>query len=443
MRATLDHVGIAVKDLAAALAFYRDALGLEIDAPEEVSSQRVRAHFVPVGESKLELLEATAPDSAIAKYVEKRGPGLHHITLRVENLHAALAQLKARGARLIDEQPRPGAEGALVAFIHPSSAHGVLVELKQWAVGGRRSSGGGGQPATSPRPPDPSVTRDARVQRFSVGDMELTSLCDGFFRLDGGSMFGVVPKPLWSKKAPADDRNRITLAMRPLIIRGMRTMIIDAGLGDKDNREFHEIYGVDRTRNLDHTLAEAGLSAEDIDIVLASHLHFDNAGGFTVRDGAGRIRPRFPRAQYVVRRGEWDDALQTHERNRASYLADNYAPLADAGVLQLVDDDQTIMPGVKVRRTGGHTMHHQIVVIESGGKTAAFVAGMMPTPAHAPDAWIMGCDLYPMDTLGAKKQFVKEAMAKDILVFFEHDPAVAAGYIREQDGKRRVVPAVS
>jgi glyoxylase-like metal-dependent hydrolase (beta-lactamase superfamily II) len=223
----------------------------------------------------------------------------------------------------------------------------------------------------------------------------------------------------------------------------MRTMIVDAGLGDKDNRAFHEIYGVDRTRNLDHTLAEAGLSAEDIDIVLASHLHFDTAGGFTVRDGAGRIRPRFPRAQYVVRRGEWDDALHTHERNRASYLADNYAPLADAGVLQLVDDDQTIMPGVKVRRTGGHTMHHQIVVIESGGKTAAFVAGMMPTPAHAPDAWIMGCDLYPMDTLGAKKQFVKEAMAKDILVFFEHDPAVAAGYIREQDGKRRVVPAVS
>src|SRR5438552_1082593 len=131
MKAILDHIGIAVKDLPAALAFYRDALGLEIDAPEDVVSQRVRAHFVPVGESKLELLEATAPGSPIAKYVEKRGPGLHHITLRVEDIHAALAQLKNRGARLIDEQPRPGAEGALVAFIHPSSAHGVLVELKQ------------------------------------------------------------------------------------------------------------------------------------------------------------------------------------------------------------------------------------------------------------------------------------------------------------------------
>ena len=131
MKAVLDHVGIAVKDLSAALAFYRDALGLEIEAPEEVASQRVRAHFVPVGESKLELLEATAPDSPIAKYVDTRGPGLHHITLRVDDIHAALAQLKARGARLIDEQPRPGAEGALVAFVHPAAAHGVLVELKQ------------------------------------------------------------------------------------------------------------------------------------------------------------------------------------------------------------------------------------------------------------------------------------------------------------------------
>jgi len=131
MRAVLDHVGIAVRDLVAALAFYRDSLGLEIEKSEDVVSQRVRAHFIPVGESKLELLEATTPDSPIARYLEKRGPGLHHITLRVENIQAALDQLKSRGVRLIDEQPRRGVEGALVAFIHPSSAGGVLVELKQ------------------------------------------------------------------------------------------------------------------------------------------------------------------------------------------------------------------------------------------------------------------------------------------------------------------------
>src|SRR3954470_17450655 len=131
MKATLDHVGIAVADLGQALAFYRDALGLEVEAPEEVASQRVRAHFIPAGESALELLEATADDSPIAKYVAKRGPGLHHVTLRVPDLRAALARLKAKGVRLIDETPRPGAHGSLVAFVHPSSSHGVLVELKQ------------------------------------------------------------------------------------------------------------------------------------------------------------------------------------------------------------------------------------------------------------------------------------------------------------------------
>ena len=134
MKATLDHIGIAVADLSAALAFYRDALGLEIEAPEDVASQRVRAHFIPAGGAALELLEATAEDSPIAKYVAKRGPGLHHITLRVDDIRAALAQLKEKGVRLIDESPREGAHGSLVAFIHPASAHGVLVELKQQGV---------------------------------------------------------------------------------------------------------------------------------------------------------------------------------------------------------------------------------------------------------------------------------------------------------------------
>jgi len=148
MKAVLDHIGIAVKDLQAALAFYRDALGLEIEAPEEVPSQHVRAHFIPVGEAqlrgagaravRLELLEATAAESPIAKYIDKRGPGLHHITLRVPDLRAALAALKARGARLIDEEPRPGAEGSLIAFVHPSATGGVLIELKQQAGAGPR-----------------------------------------------------------------------------------------------------------------------------------------------------------------------------------------------------------------------------------------------------------------------------------------------------------------
>jgi len=442
MKAVLDHVGIAVKDLSAALAFYRDALGLEIEAPEDVASQRVRAHFIPVGESSLELLEATAPDSPIAAFVGKRGPRLHHITLRVDDIIAALAQLKSRGARLIDEQPRAGAAGSLVAFIHPSAAHGVLVELKQHAVPSAKHRAPGIEPsAPSTEHSAVAIGQPAPVRRYSLGDLELISLCDGFFHLDGGAMFGVVPKPLWAPKAPPDDRNRITLAMRPLIVRGARTMIIDAGVGDKENAKFAEIYGLDRGRHLDHTLADAGIAPEDIEIVLASHLHFDHAGGFTMRGADGKVRPRFPRAQYVVRRGEWDDATHPNERNRASYFADNYVPLADAGVLQLVDEDQTIMPGVRVRRTGGHTMHHQMVIIESGGKAAAFVADLIPTAAHVPDPWIMGYDLYPLDTLAAKKTFVGEAIAREMLIFFEHDPAIAAGYISQEDGKRRLIPA--
>jgi len=417
MKAVLDHVGIAVKDLSAELAFYRDALGLHVDVPEDVASQRVRAHFIATGQSALELLEATASDSAIAKYVEKRGPGLHHITLRVDDILAALEQLKSKGVRLIDEHPRPGAEASLVAFIHPSSAHGVLVELKEAVVS------------------HPSDT--SQVRRYRVGELELISLFDGFIRLDGGAMFGVVPKPLWEKQTPPDDRGRILLAMRPLVVRGVRTMLIDAGLGDKDDAKFHDIYGVDRSRNLDTTLAEAGLRPEDIDIVLASHLHFDHCGGFTYKASDGRIRPKFPRAQYVVRRGEWDDATHPNERNRASYLPANYVPLADAGVLQLVDDDQTIMPGVRVKRTGGHCMHHQIIYIEGGGKTAVFAADLVPTTAHLPNAWIMGYDLYPMDTLAAKKAFFADVAEKDALVFFEHDPAVAAAHVREDKGKRR------
>jgi purine nucleoside phosphorylase len=165
------------------------------------------------------------------------------------------------------------------------------------------------------------------------------------------------------------------------------------------------------------------VAPEDIDIVLATHLHFDHAGGFTYRDRSGAVRPRFPNARYVVRRGEWNDATKPHERNRASYLADNFVPLKEAGVIDFTDEDGSIMPCVRVQRTGGHTMHHQIVWIESGADRAVFLADLMPTSAHLPDPWIMGYDLYPMDTLFAKQAFARAVAQRETLVFFEHDPA--------------------
>src|SRR3954465_14838548 len=276
---------------------------------------------------------------------------------------------------------------------------------------------------------------------MKFGDLELTSLFDGFFRLDGGAMFGVVPKPLWEKRTAADDKNRILLAMRPLLVRSAAGVtLIDAGVGEKMDAKNSAIYAIDRTRNLDHSLADAGLAADGVDLVLASHLHFDHAGGFTSRDADGAIRPRFPRARYVVRAAEWEDATHPHERNRASYLPENFVPLMTAGVVDLIPDDRAIVPGVRVVRTGGHTMHHQIVVIESGSRSAVFAADLIPTTAHIDAPWIMGYDLYPMDTLACKRTFVREAIDREYLIFFEPDPVIAAGYIREKDGRKYVEP---
>jgi glyoxylase-like metal-dependent hydrolase (beta-lactamase superfamily II) len=277
---------------------------------------------------------------------------------------------------------------------------------------------------------------------MQLGDLELISLCDGSFRLDGGAMFGVVPKPLWERRAPADERNRIRLSMRPLLVRGEKTMIIDAGVGEKMDPKSIEIYAIDRTPTVGQGLAAAGLREEDVDVVLASHLHFDHAGGFTRRDASGAVVPVFPRARYVARTAEYEDATHPNERNRASYPAENFVPLREAGVLDLVDEDAAIMPGVRVVRTGGHTMHHQIVYIESGGRTAVFAADLIPTTAHIDNAWLMGYDLYPMQSLAFKRTFIREAIDREYLIFFEHDPDVAAGVIREANGRRFVEPGV-
>ena len=250
MKATLDHIGVAVRGLSDAIAFYRDALGLEVSEPTDVPSERVRAVFVAVGQASIELLEATAPDSAIARSIERRGEGLHHVTLAVDDLSAALAQLKARGVRLVDETPRPGAHGTRVAFVHPSSTGGVLLELKE------RTSGSWGSRLI------------VRSLSIPFGPFELTPVIDGFFALDGGAMFGVVPKPLWEKVAPPDERNRIRMAMRAWLVRGGgRTVLVDAGCGDKLDRKAADIYGLARDYNLGHALADAGETPESIDLV--------------------------------------------------------------------------------------------------------------------------------------------------------------------------------
>jgi glyoxylase-like metal-dependent hydrolase (beta-lactamase superfamily II) len=275
---------------------------------------------------------------------------------------------------------------------------------------------------------------------MKFGEFDVVPLLDGFLRLDGGAMFGVVPKPLWQKRTEADERNRIPLGLRPLLVRTPgRNILIDAGIGGKVTPKDAEIYAVDRRPGLEASLASVGLTPDDIDVVIASHLHFDHAGGFT-RVAGDRLVPAFPRAAYYVRRGEWEDATHPHERNRASYLAENFVPLEDAGVLKFIEGDGDLFPGVSVWRTGGHTMHHQIVRIESGGRAGVFTADLMPTSAHVDPPWIMGYDLYPMDTLQYKKAFLAEAIAREYVIFFEHDPVIAAGVIRETGGRLSVEP---
>lgn len=272
------------------------------------------------------------------------------------------------------------------------------------------------------------------------GDFEVLPQTDGFFRLDGGAMFGVVPKPLWQKRTEPDDRNRIRLGLRPLLVRTPHhTVLIDAGIGAKMSAKDADIYGIDRALDLTASLAASGTTPGDIDVVIATHLHFDHAGGFTTLH-AGDVTPAFPNARYYVRRGEWADATHPHERNRASYLPENFVPLEQAGVVTFTDDDREILPGIRVQRTGGHTMHHQMVRIESGDRTGVFVADLIPTTAHVDEPWIMGYDLYPMDTLVFKKQFIREAIDREYVIFFEHDPAIPAGIIRERQGRKFVEP---
>jgi glyoxylase-like metal-dependent hydrolase (beta-lactamase superfamily II) len=273
------------------------------------------------------------------------------------------------------------------------------------------------------------------------GEFEVTPLIDRTFRLDGGAMFGSVPKTLWERRAPADEKNRIAMATRPLLVRTPHEVIlIDAGIGGKMSPKETAIYAIEPAPGLEASLASAGVTPNDIDVVIASHLHFDHAGGFTTLVD-GLLVPTFPRATYYVRRGEWEDATHPHERNRASYLSANFLPLESAGVVRFIEADGDIRPGIGVWRTGGHCMHHQLIRIDGGGRTGVFVADLMPTAAHVDAPWIMGYDLYPMDTLAYKKRFLAEAVPGEYVIFFEHDPAMPAGIIRETGGRLRVEPA--
>lgn len=281
------------------------------------------------------------------------------------------------------------------------------------------------------------------VVRIDLGNLRVHVLHDGLFRLDGGAMFGVVPRTLWERRTIPDERNRIALAMRPMLVEGdWGRLLVDCGAGDAWTEKERDVFAFDRARTLVDALDELGLSPETIPLVVPTHLHWDHCGGGICESPHGPV-PTFPNARYLIRQAEWEDATHPHARNRASYRTQDFMPLRDAGVVDFFDGDHEVRPGVRVVRTGGHTGQHQIVRIESGGRTLVFPADLIPTTAHVNDAWIPGYDLFPMETLRVKQQLVRDAVDQEHVVVFEHDPLVAAGYIREQGGQRYVEPLLN
>lgn len=290
------------------------------------------------------------------------------------------------------------------------------------------------------------MTEAARplVQTRTLGRFRLHALDAGRQRLDGGAMFGVVPRPLWERRIAPDDRNRIPLAMRCLLVETPDTLIlIDNGAGNKESAKFQEIYGLENRpgegapgpTRLEEALAAAGHAPADVEWMIDSHLHFDHAGGNTHRDAEGRIQLSFPRARYIMQRGEWEFAHWRNERIQASYLPHNFDPVEAAGQLELVDGPRQIVPGVYLLPTPGHTPHHQSILLQSEDETACFLADVIPTSAHLPLPWVMGYDVEPLVTMESKRELLAEAEEQGWLLIFEHDPVVAWGHVTADRGK--------
>jgi len=274
---------------------------------------------------------------------------------------------------------------------------------------------------------------------MKFGDFELFVVSDGRFRLDGGAMFGVVPRVLWEKSDPPDHRNRILLGLNCLLIdTGSHKVLVDTGIGDKFTEKFATIYGIDKSQNLLGSLEKVGVTAAEITHVVLTHLHFDHCGGNTRRHDDGRLYPTFPNARYCVQRGELEVAMNPDPRSKASYLPENWQPLQEADQLVLIEGNQTIVPGVETLVTGGHTRDHQVVIVRSNGQTACFLADLCPTTSHVRLPYVMSYDLYPKQTMEAKQKVLRQALEEHWLLIFEHAPRVVAGYLKEVDEKLQV-----
>ena len=257
-----------------------------------------------------------------------------------------------------------------------------------------------------------------------LGDYQVEILQDTEFRLDGGAMFGVVPRKLWARECPPDDENRIRMNMNCVFIdTGAEKVLIETGIGDKWTEKQASMYGIDRIRPLGETLAtRTGVTADEITIVVNTHLHFDHAGGNTKPDAEGKPVPSFPNARYFVSRAELEHADGPTERDRASYLPENWRPLVESGQLEAKDSDYEVVPGLRMETIAGHNRSMQCWRLERDGKTMFGFADLIPMRAHLRLPWIMGYDLYPIETLEAKKRLLPQAARENWICMFYHDP---------------------
>ncbi len=260
---------------------------------------------------------------------------------------------------------------------------------------------------------------------MKIGKYELKIVTSGYFGLDGGAMFGVVPKPLWQKTNPSDNANRIKLSATHLLLdSGKRKIIVDTGMGNKMDEKFRKIYDVDTEHSMDEGLANVGLKREDITDVFLTHLHFDHAGGSTIIEN-GKVAPAFPNAKYYVQKKQYEWALNPSEKDRASYIADNYMPIFEEGLFNFTMGNHQFDDEIKFIETTGHTFGHQMVKVSDSSNTLLFCADLIPTSSHIPLPYIMGYDLQPMITLKEKSGILPQAAKDGWKLFFGHDPDIA------------------
>lgn len=280
------------------------------------------------------------------------------------------------------------------------------------------------------------------VTSLSMGDCQLFFLEEGSFAIDAGAYFGIVPRMIWEKFATVDEFNRCTIHINPLLVKtNDHTILIDPGLGDKYNEKMKFIYKIKNNSKLIESLHEIGLASEDIDTVIATHMHFDHIGALTRKKEDGEITPTFPNAIHYFQKGEWEDASHPDERTKATYFKENFLPLHDRGIVRLIEGNEQILPQVRVEKSGGHTKHHQMVFIESHGHTAVYPGDILPSVNHLPLTNGMALDLYPVEVMAQKRDLYRRAIANDWIICLDHASGEKAGRIH-LEGKKYIFEPV-